>query len=147
VNPDTITIILSMAIFFISFYNYIKSIDMPISSPKTMNEYFSGMFFLRECSIHLFFGRTAVLIGFPLSYFLKYIENGEGVVYFPLIITTWLIALYFYKYANRLNEVPGEQGGFFSILLKGKTYGPASFLLWLLRISYIASIIYIILVR
>lgn len=120
---------------------------MPISSPKTMNEYFSGMFFLRECSIHLFFGRTAVLIGFPLSYFLKYIENGEGVVYFPLIITTWLIALYFYKYANRLNEVPGEQGGFFSILLKGKTYGPASFLLWLLRISYIASIIYVILAR
>ncbi|EGB0711121.1 hypothetical protein H6X95_004064 [Salmonella enterica] len=112
-----------------------------------MNEYFSGLFFLRKNSFSLFLGRIALFIGFPLSYALKFIRDGEGVVYFPLIVITWFIALYFYKYASRFNGVIEDQKGFFSILLKGKTFGLAGILLWLLRALYISSVIYVFLNR
>lgn len=112
-----------------------------------MNEYFSGIFFLRKSSFSLFLGRVALLIGFPLSYALKFIRDGEGVIYFPLIVITWFIALYFYKYANFFKMVAEGHKGFFSILLKGKTCGLAGALLWLLRALYIASVIYVLLNR
>jgi|SRR5471030_401720 len=146
-SPDIITITLSMAIFFMSFYHYARSSKMPLNSPVGMNEYFSGIFFLRKSSFSLFLGRVALLIGFPLSYALKFIRDGEGVVYFPLIVITWFIALYFYKYANLFNMVAEGQKGFFSILLKGKTCGLAGALLWLLRALYIASVMYVFLNR
>ncbi|EAQ4583725.1 hypothetical protein DBS38_17935 [Salmonella enterica] len=146
-NPDIITIILSMVIFFMSFYHYARSTNLPLTSPIGMNEYFSGIFFLRKRSLSLFFGRIALLMGFPLSYTLRFIRDGEGAVYFPLIVITWGIALYFYIYADRFNGVAEERKGFFSILLKGKTYGMASTSLWLLRILYIASVIYVFLCR
>ncbi|AUT98663.1 hypothetical protein C3454_00010 [Citrobacter europaeus] len=112
-----------------------------------MNEYFSGIFFLRKSSFSLFLGRVALLIGFPLSYVLKFIRDGEGVIYFPLIVITWFIALYFYKYASCFNGVAEGQKGFFSILLKGRAGGLAGTLLWLLRALYIASVIYVFLNR
>lgn len=146
-SPDIITITLSMAIFFISFYYYARSSKMPLNSPVGMNEYFSGIFFLRKTSFSLFFGRVALLIGFPLSYALKFIRDGEGVVYFPLIVITWFIALYFYKYANLFNVLDDGRKGFFSILLKGKACGLAGVVLWLLRALYIASVMYVFLNR
>ncbi|MNE23438.1 hypothetical protein D3C80_1166910 [compost metagenome] len=146
-SPDIITITLSMAIFFISFYYYARSSKMPLNSPVGMNEYFSGIFFLRKTSFSLFFGRVALLIGFPLSYALKFIHDGEGVVYFPLIVITWFIALYFYKYANLFNVLDDGRKGFFSILLKGKACGLAGVVLWLLRALYIASVMYVFLNR
>ena len=146
-SHGTFTIIFSMVIFFISFYRYAKRVKLPLTSPVDMNEYFSGVFFLRKGTLSLFFGRMALLIGFPLSYFLNFIRDGEGAVYFPLIMTIWFIALYFYKYANRFNGVAQEQKGFFYVLIKGKTYGMAKVLLWLLRILYIASVIYVFLYR
>ncbi|WP_186373577.1 hypothetical protein [Yersinia rohdei] len=146
-SPDIITITLSMAIFFMSFYHYARSSKLPLNSPVGMNEYFSGIFFLRKSSFSLFLGRVALLIGFPLSYALKFIRDGEGVIYFPLIVITWFIALYFYKYANFFNMVAEGHKGFFSILLKGKTCGLAGALLWLLRALYIASVIYVFLNR
>lgn len=146
-SPDIITITLSMAIFFMSFYHYARSSKLPLNSPVGMNEYFSGIFFLRKSSFSLFLGRVALLIGFPLSYALKFIRDGEGVIYFPLIVITWFIALYFYKYANFFNMVAEGHKGFFSILLKGKTCGLAGALLWLLRALYIASVIYVLLNR
>lgn len=146
-SPDIITITLSMAIFFMSFYHYARSSKLPLNSPVGMNEYFSGIFFLRKSSFSLFLGRVALLIGFPLSYALKFIRDSEGVIYFPLIVITWFIALYFYKYANFFNMVAEGHKGFFSILLKGKTCGLAGALLWLLRALYIASVIYVFLNR
>lgn len=146
-NPDIITITLSMAIFFMSFYQYARSTKIPLNSPVGMNEYFSGIFFLRKSSFSLFLGRVALLIGFPLSYALKFIRDGEGVIYFPLIVITWFIALYFYKYASCFNGGAEGQKGFFSILLKGRTGGLAGTLLWLLRVLYIASVIYVFLNR
>lgn len=146
-STDIITITLSMAIFFISFYHYARTSNMPINSPVGMNEYFSGIFFLRKSSFSLFSGRVALLIGFPLSYALKFIRDGEGAVYFPLIVITWFIALYFYKYASLFNIVAEGQKGFFSILLKGKICGLAGALLWLLRTLYIVSVIYVFLNR
>ncbi|RRZ97080.1 hypothetical protein EGK14_01935 [Erwinia sp. 198] len=146
-SPDIITIILSMVIFFMSFYYYARSAKLPLTSPIGMNEYFSGIFFLRKGSLSLFFGRIALLVGFPLSYALKFIRDGEGAVYFPLIVITWGIALYCYKYANRFNGVAEERKGFFNILFKGKTYGIAGTSLWLLRILYIASVVYVFLYR
>ncbi|HEN4999181.1 TPA: hypothetical protein U6I48_004749 [Klebsiella aerogenes] len=146
-NLDILTITLSMAIFFMSFYHYARSSKMSLNSPVGMNEYFSGIFFLRKSSSSLFLGRVALLIWFPLSYVLKFIRDGEGVVYFPLIVITWFITLYFYKYANIFNAAPDGQKGFFSILLKGKIYGVAGVLLWLLRTLYIASVIYAFLNR
>jgi hypothetical protein len=146
-SPDIITITLSMAIFFISFYYYARSSKMPLNSPVGMNEYFSGIFFLRKTSFSLFFGRVALLIGFPLSYALKFIRDGEGVVYFPLIVITWFIALYFYKYANLFNVLDDGRKGFFSILLKGKACGLAGVVLWLLRALYITSVMYVFLNR
>ncbi|WP_041689188.1 hypothetical protein [Enterobacter sp. 638] len=146
-SPDIITITLSMAIFFISFYYYARSSKMPLNSPVGMNEYFSGIFFLRKTSFSLFFGRVALLIGFPLSYALKFIRDGEGVVYFPLIVITWFIALYFYKYANLFNVLDDGRKGFFNILLKEKACGLAGVLLWLLRALYIASVMYVFLNR
>ncbi|WP_169402284.1 hypothetical protein [Rouxiella aceris] len=146
-NPDIITITLSMAIFFMSFYHYARSTKIPLNSPVGMNEYFSGIFFLRKSSFSLSWGRVALLIGFPLSYALKFIRDGEGVVYFPLIVITWFTALYFYKYAGCFNGVVEGQKGFFSILLKGKIGGLAGILLWLLRALYIASVIYVFLNR
>lgn len=146
-SPDIITITLSMAIFFISFYYYARSSKMPLNSPVGMNEYFSGIFFLRKTSFSLFFGRVALLIGFPLSYALKFIRDGEGVVYFPLIVITWFIALYFYNYANLFNVLDDGRKGFFSILLKEKACGLAGVLLWLLRALYIASVMYVFLNR
>lgn len=146
-SPDIITITLSMAIFFMSFYHYARSSKLPLNSPVGMNEYFSGIFFLRKSSFSLFLGRVALLIGFPLSYALKFIRDGEGVIYFPLIVITWFIALYFYKYANFFNMVAEGHKGFFSILLKGRTCGLAGALLWLLRALYIASVIYVLLNR
>lgn len=146
-NPGTFTIILSMVIFFISFYRYARSAKLSLTSPVGMNEYFSGIFFLRKGTLSLLFGRIALLIGLPLSYFLNFIRDDEGAVYFPLIMTTWFIALYYYKYANRFNGVAQEQKGFFYVLIKGKTYGMAKALLWLLRILYIASVIYVFLYR
>lgn len=146
-SPDIITITLSMAIFFISFYHYARSSKMPLNSPVGMNEYFSGIFFLRKTSFSLFFGRVALLIGFPLSYALKFIRDGEGVVYFPLIVITWFIALYFYNYANLFNVLDDGRKGFFSILLKEKACGLAGVLLWLLRALYIASVMYVFLNR
>jgi len=142
-SPDIITITLSMAIFFMSFYHYAKSAKLPLSSPIGMNEYFSGIFFLRKEVVSLFWGRIALLVGFPLSYAFKFICDGEGIAYFPLIVITWFITLYFYKYAAHFNGVAEEQKGFFSILLKGKIYGLAGALLWLLRALYIASVIYV----
>jgi len=142
-STDIITIMLSMIIFFLSFYYYARSINMSLSSPASMNEYFSGLFFLRRGG-SLFWGRIALFLGFPLSYALRFIRDGEGAVYFPLIFITWLIALYYYKYAKCFD---GEDKGFFSILLKGKIYGVAGTLLWLLRILYITSIIYAFLYR
>lgn len=65
-----------------------------------MNKYYSGIFFLRKSSFSLFWGQVALLIGFPLSYALKFIRDGEGVIYFPLIVITWFIVLYFYKYTK-----------------------------------------------
>ncbi|UJD96738.1 hypothetical protein FS593_00295 [Lelliottia amnigena] len=112
-----------------------------------MNEYFSGIFFLRKTSFSLFFGRVALLIGFPLSYALKFIRDGEGVVYFPLIVITWFIALYFYKYANLFNVLDDGRKGFFSIFLKGKVCGLAGVVLWSLRALYIASVMYVFLNR
>lgn len=120
---------------------------MPLNSPVGMNEYFSGIFFLRKTSFSLFFGRVVLLIGFPLSYVLKFIRDGEGVVYFPLIVITWFIALYFYKYANLFNVLDDGRKGFFSILLKGKACGLAGVVLWLLRALYIASVMYVFLNR
>ena len=146
-SPDIITVILSMGIFFISFFHYSRKTNLPLTSPIGMNEYFSGIFFLRNSSLSLFFGRIALLVGFPLSYSLKFIRDDEGAVYFPLIIITWIMALYFYIYANRLNEATEKQKGLFSILIKGKTYGMASTSLWFIRISYSASIIYALLYR
>ncbi|EHY4775613.1 hypothetical protein QHZ39_002727 [Salmonella enterica] len=146
-SPDTITITISMAVFFMSFYHYARRTKIPLNSPVGMNEYFSGLFFLRKNSFSLFLGRIALFIGFPLSYALKFIRAGEGVVYFPLIVITWFIALYFYKYASRFNGVIEGQKGFFSILLKGKTFGVAGILLWLLRALYISSGIYVFLNR
>lgn len=146
-SPDIITITLSMAIFFMSFYHYARSSKMPLNSPVGMNEYFSGIFFLRKSSFSFFLGRVALLIGFPLSYALKFIRDGEGIVYFPLIVITWFIALYFYKYANLFNMAAEGHKGFFSILLKGKVCGLAGALLWLLRALYIASVIYVFLNR
>lgn len=146
-SPDIITITLSMAIFFISFYYYARSSKMPLNSPVGMNEYFSGIFFLRKTSFSLFFGRVALLIGFPLSYALKFIRDGEGVVYFPLIVITWFIALYFYKYANLFNVLDDGRKGFFSIFLKGKACGLAGVVLWSLRALYIASVMYVFLNR
>jgi len=146
-SPDIITIILSMIIFFMSFYHYARCTKLPLTSPIGMNEYFSGIFFLRKGALGLFFGRISLLLGFPLSYAFKFFRDGEGAVYFPLIVITWLIALYFYKYSNHFNEITEGQKGFFSILLRGKTYGMAETLLWLLRTLYIASIIYVILRR
>ena len=140
---DIIVITFSMIIFFMSFYIYAKSNNFPLTTPIGVNEYFSGIFFLRKECPSLFWGRIALLIGFPVSYFLKFIRDGEGVAYFPLIVTTWGVALYFYKYANCFNSVDGERKGFFSILFKGEIYGIASALLWLLRILYIASLIYV----
>lgn len=144
---DIITITLSMAIFFMSFYYYAISTKIPLNSPVAMNEYFSGIFFLRKSSFSLFLGRVALLIGFPLSYALKFICDGEGVVYFPLIVITWIVALYFYKYAGCFNGIAEGQKGFFSILLKGRTGGLAGTLLWMLRALYIASVIYVFLNR
>lgn len=146
-SPDIITIMLSMVIFFIAFYHYARSIKMPLNSPVSMNKYFSGLFFLRKGSLSLFLGRIALFFGFPLSYAFKFIRDGEGGSYFPLIFTTWLIALYCYKYAKYFNEVEGGEKGFFSILLKGKNHGLADALLWFLRVSYITSIIYVLLHR
>ena len=144
---DIITITLSMAIFFMSFYHYARSTKIPLNSPVAMNEYFSGIFFLRKSSFSLFLGRIALLIGFPLSYALKFICDGDGVVYFPLIVTTWIIALYFYKYAYFFISIAEGKKGFFSILLKGKIGGLAGALLWMLRALYIASVIYVLLNR
>lgn len=146
-SPDIITITLSMAIFFMSFYHYARSSKAPLNSPVGMNEYFSGIFFLRKRSFSLFMGRVALLIGFPLSYALKFIRDGDGVVYFPLIVITWFVALYFYKYANLFNKVDERQKGFFSILIKGQTCGLPGALLWLLRALYIASVMYVFLNR
>ncbi len=145
--PDIIAIIFSMIIFFMSFYCYARSTKLPLTTPIGMNEYFSGIFFLRKEHLSLFFGRMALLIGFPVSYVLRFIRDGEGVAYFPLIVITWCITLYFYKYANRFDSVAEERRGIFSIFLKGKTYGMASTLLWLLRILYIGSAIYALLNR
>lgn len=44
-SPDIITIILSMIIFFMSFYHYARSTKLSLISPIGMNEYFSGIFF------------------------------------------------------------------------------------------------------
>ena len=144
-SPDIITIILSMVIFFMSFYHYARSTNLPLSSPIGMNEYFSGIFFLRKRTFSFFWGRIALLIGFPLSYILKFIRDSEGAVYFPLIVITWGVALYFYIYANRFNGVTEERKGFFRIFYKGKTNGMASTSLCFLRILYIASVIYVLL--
>ncbi len=144
---DITAIIFSMIIFFTSFYCYARSNKLPITTPLSMNEYFSGIFFLRNKHPSLFFGRVALLIGFPVSYILRFIRDGEGAAYFPLIVITWCITLYCYKYANRFNSVAEEQRGIFSIFLKGKTYGMASILLWLLRTLYMGSVIYALLNR
>lgn len=140
---DIITIILSMAVFFIAFYSNAKTTNLSLNSPSSMNEYFSGIFFLRKSSYSLLFGRIALLIGFPVSYILKFINDGTVFFYLPLILTTWLIALYFFKYASHFNDETDVQKGFFSILLKGKTYGLAGFLLWLIRFLYLTSVIYV----
>lgn len=146
-SPDIITIALSLAIFFISFFHYARSNMLPLNSPIGMNEYFSGIFFLRRKSFSLFMGRIALLVGFPLSYSLKFISGGQGVAYFPLIVITWFLALYFYKYAGHFKGAVDGRKGFFSILLAGKTYGFAGALLWFLRALYIASVMYVLLFR
>lgn len=143
--PSFIVAVLSMMIFFIMYYFYAMFAKLSLNSPLSMNEYFSGIFFLRN-GRGLFWGRVALIVGFPLSYILKFMEDGSGIFYFPLLFTTWLIFLYFFKYAKHLKG-NNAQDGFFSILLKGKADGIAGVLLWLLRALYFTSVVYVFLKR
>lgn len=55
-SHDIITIIISMVIFFMSFYHYARSTKLPLNPPVGMNEYFSVIFFLRKGPPAYFWG-------------------------------------------------------------------------------------------
>lgn len=136
---------LSLLIFFIAFYTYERKKETSLSSKEAMDDFFSGIFFLRNTTTSLIFGRIALFIGIPLAYVLTYITNNIGLEYVLSIISLWSIAFYFWIIYKNEDLLKKSRINFFTEFLFSKEKKGASvFFLWLTRFFFIFSIIFVI---
>ncbi|HDU8611200.1 TPA: hypothetical protein RG697_002829 [Morganella morganii] len=103
-NIEMIVSVVSMVSFFLSFFFYERKKKAPLTSSKAMNDFFSGVLFLRENNINLIVGRCSVFLGIPISYFIVCVRNKYGIECLPSIISLWNIAIYFFIYSSVLGN-------------------------------------------
>jgi hypothetical protein len=138
---------LSMLVFFLSFFFYEREKENSLKSSKAMNDFFSGIFFLRNTEIILICARIALFLGIPSSYICIYIKNGTGIEYFPSMISLWLIMIYFWMFSKIENITKIQKLNFFYELFFVHRNGCFGAVLWILRLFLIFSVIYAFIYR
>ncbi|MCA6222782.1 hypothetical protein [Photorhabdus antumapuensis] len=145
-NIDIIISLICLLVFFLSFLVFCRRNKLSLTSSISMNDFFSGIFFLRDENVSLWGGRISLFIGVPMIYFFKYFNNKSGSEFFPLIICTWGVAVYFrfsYNHSqynkNRINT-----SLFYEFFITQKK-GSQGLLLWIIRSSFVASMLYALL--
>ncbi|HBC0990262.1 TPA: hypothetical protein OOF36_003539 [Morganella morganii] len=146
-NIEMIISVLSMVSFFLSFFFYERKKKVPLTSSKAMNDFFSGVFFLRENNINLIVGRCSIFLGIPTSYFIVYVKNRYGIEYLPSIISLWIVAVYFFIYSSVLGHREVINRDFFYELFVSNGEKGFRIYLWCVRLIFISSIMFAFIFR
>lgn len=134
----------SLLTFFVSFFFYARNRKLVLSSGLSMNDFFSGIFFLRKSTLTLILGRISLFIGVTAAHIASYIRTGNGKEYFLPMIVMWLAIIYFWFLGREKKESGEQEMDFFHTLLFSRKVGSKklTFFLWLLRIFFIFSNVY-----
>ncbi|ENN8378998.1 hypothetical protein ACAX46_004473 [Providencia rettgeri] len=146
-NIEMIISVLSMLSFFLSFFFYERKMKVPLTSSKAMNDFFSGIFFLRENNINLIVGRCSIFLGIPTAYIIVYVRNRYGIEYLPSIISLWIVAVYFFIYSSVLGDREVINRDFFYELFISNGEKGFRIYLWCVRLIFISSIMFAFIFR
>lgn len=146
-NIEMIVSVVSIVSFFLSFFFYERKKKVPLTSSKAMNDFFSGVFFLRENNINLIVGRCSVFLGIPISYFIVCVRNKYGIEYLSSMISLWIVAIYFFIYSSALGNREVINRDFFYELFISNGEKEFRIYLWCVRLIFISSIMFAFIFR
>jgi hypothetical protein len=132
--------ILSLAVFFVSFFVFCKKTKISYGAPLSMSTFFDSIFFVGEKNMATMIARIVLFLFMPALAFLRVGIDSKDLYLFIIMVGAWCFLMYCYCYRGDIKPGKIKSSAIFSEVFFAKRAGVRGLFLWGVRLIYIAGI-------